>query len=142
MIGPAVALIDRLSYPHQTARGEIVGGSELAGERPRRGLESTEYVMPRHARHMVEMFPRIAHLRILRQWAGMLHPAPLELGPPESRRRPKGQVRPISQKTLYETVPNETAPNETAPRAKERRSNGSPDGHSFSFFPERNMKTH
>lgn len=76
MIVPAVALIDRLSYVHQTARGEIVGGAELVGERPKRGLESTEYVMPRYARYMVEMFPRIAHLRILRQWAGMLHPAP------------------------------------------------------------------
>ncbi len=76
MIGPAVALIDRLSYVHQTARGEIVGGSELAGESAKRGLISTEYVMPRYARHMVEMFPRIGSLRILRQWGGMIHPAP------------------------------------------------------------------
>ena len=32
--------------------------------------------MPRYARHMVEMFPPIASLRILRQWSGMIHPAP------------------------------------------------------------------
>ena len=75
LIGPAVALIDRLTYVHQTARGEIVGGSELAGESAKRGLVSTEYVMPRYARHMVEMFPRVASLRILRQWSGMIHPA-------------------------------------------------------------------
>lgn len=75
MIGPAVALMDRLSYVHQTARGEIVGGSELAGESAKRGLISTEYVMPRYARHMVEMFPRVGALRILRQWSGMIHPA-------------------------------------------------------------------
>ncbi len=76
LIGPAVALMDRLSYVHQSARGEIVGGTEIAGESAKRGLASTEYVMPRYARHMVEIFPQIAHLRILRQWAGMIHPAP------------------------------------------------------------------
>jgi sarcosine oxidase subunit beta len=76
MIGPAVALIDRLTYVHQTARGEIVGGSELAGESAKRNIISTEYVMPRYARHMVDMLPGIARMRILRQWGGMLHPAP------------------------------------------------------------------
>jgi sarcosine oxidase subunit beta len=76
MIYPAVALVDRLTYVHQTARGEIVGGSELAGESAKRNLKSTAYVMPRYARHMVEIFPQMAHLRILRQWAGMLNPAP------------------------------------------------------------------
>lgn len=76
MIGPVIALMDRLTYLHQTARGEIVGGTELAGESAKRGLESTEYVLPRFARHLVEIFPRTAKLRILRQWAGMLHPAP------------------------------------------------------------------
>ncbi len=76
MIEPAVALIDRLTYVHQTARGEIVGGAELAGERAKRGLISTEYVMPRYAQHMVEMFPQVAKLRILRQWGGMIHLTP------------------------------------------------------------------
>lgn len=76
LITPAVALIDRLTYLHQTTRGEIVGGSELAGESGKRNLVSTEYVMPRYARHMVEMFPQTADMRILRQWSGMIHPAP------------------------------------------------------------------
>jgi sarcosine oxidase subunit beta len=76
LIGPAIALVDRLSYLHQTARGEIVGGSELPGETAKRNIRSTAYVMPRYARHLVEMFPRTAGLRILRQWAGLLHPAP------------------------------------------------------------------
>lgn len=76
MIGPAIALVDRLSYLHQTARGEVVGGTEIAGEHPSQGLESTEYVLPAYARHLVEMFPRLGALRVLRQWGGMIHPAP------------------------------------------------------------------
>lgn len=76
LIGPAIVLLDRLSYLHQTARGEIVGGTEIPGESAKTGLVSTEYVMPRYARHLVQMFPRTANLRVLRQWSGMIHPAP------------------------------------------------------------------
>ncbi|MEZ5774234.1 MAG: FAD-dependent oxidoreductase [Hyphomicrobiaceae bacterium] len=76
LITQAIALIDRLTYLHQTARGEIVGGAELPGETAKRNIVSTEYVMPRYARHLVEMFPQVASLRIRRQWSGMLHPAP------------------------------------------------------------------
>ncbi len=76
IIGPAIALVDRLTYLHQTARGEVVGGAEIPGEKPSEGLESTEYVLPTYARHLVEMFPRLASLRVLRQWGGMIHPAP------------------------------------------------------------------
>lgn len=76
LIRQAIALMDRLTYLHQTARGEIVGGAELPGESPKRNIVSTEYVMPRYARHLVEMFPQTAALRIRRQWSGMLHPAP------------------------------------------------------------------
>jgi sarcosine oxidase subunit beta len=76
VIGPALALIDRLTYLHQTARGEIVGGSEMPGETAKRGLESTDYVMPTYARHVIEMFPALAGVRILRQWSGMIHMTP------------------------------------------------------------------
>ncbi len=76
VIRPAIALIDRLTYLYQTARGEIVGGSEMPGEKPKRGLESTDYVMPTFARHIIEIFPRLASIRILRQWSGMIHLAP------------------------------------------------------------------
>lgn len=76
LIYPAIALIDRLTYLHQTARGEIVGGSELPGERGKRDLKSTAYVLPRYAKHLLEMFPQLRDIRILRQWSGLLHPAP------------------------------------------------------------------
>lgn len=79
-IKPAMALIDRLTYLHQTARGEIVGGCEIPGQRAERGLQSTDRVLPLYARHLVEMFPALGNLRILRQWSGMFHPAP-DAGP-------------------------------------------------------------
>lgn len=76
LIYPAIALIDRMTYLHQTARGEIVGGCEIAGESAKDNIKSTAYVLPRYARSVVEMFPQATNLRILRQWSGMIHPAP------------------------------------------------------------------
>ncbi|MEI4262608.1 NAD(P)/FAD-dependent oxidoreductase [Roseovarius sp. D0-M9] len=76
LIYPAVALVDRMTYLHQTARGEIVGGSELPGESAKRNLKSTAYVLPRYAKHLLEMFPQLRNIRVLRQWSGYLHPAP------------------------------------------------------------------
>ncbi len=84
-LGPALAMLDRTVYMHQTARGEIVGGCEVenawaAGAT----LVSDLPVMANYARHLVEMIPSLAHQRILRQWAGHIHAtadfAPL-LGP-------------------------------------------------------------
>ncbi len=84
-LGPALAMLDRTVYMHQTARGEIVGGCEVenawaAGAT----LVSDLPVITQYARHLVEMIPSLAHQRILRQWAGHIHAtadfAPL-LGP-------------------------------------------------------------
>ncbi|MBX6323393.1 MAG: FAD-dependent oxidoreductase [Rhodospirillaceae bacterium] len=72
MIGPAIALIDSLAYFHQTARGEIVGGTEVP-ERPRMSLRVDLPVMAAMAKIYLEMFPRLAEVRILRHWAGTLH---------------------------------------------------------------------
>lgn len=72
LIGPALALIDSLAYFHQTARGEIVGGAEVP-ERPQTTLRSDVPSIAAMARIYVRMFPQLAELRILRQWAGMLH---------------------------------------------------------------------
>jgi sarcosine oxidase, subunit beta len=72
LIGPALALIDRLCYLHQTARGEVVGGTEVP-ERPRMSLNTDLPVMTATARVYLELFPQLAELRILRHWAGMLH---------------------------------------------------------------------
>ena len=84
VLGPALALLDRTVYMHQTARGEIVGGCEVPGDAAGATLASDLPVMAHYARHLVEMMPSLAELRILRQWAGLIHAsadfAPL-LGP-------------------------------------------------------------
>ena len=84
VLGPAVALLDRTVYVHQTARGEIVGGCEVHGDSAGATLVSDVPVMAHYARHIVELMPSLARLRILRQWAGVIHAsadfAPL-LGP-------------------------------------------------------------
>jgi sarcosine oxidase subunit beta len=72
LIGPALAIIDKLCYMHQTARGEIVGGIEVA-ERPHISLKTDLPVLTGTARAFIELFPQLAHLRILRHWAGLLH---------------------------------------------------------------------
>jgi heterotetrameric sarcosine oxidase beta subunit len=83
-LGPALAMLDRSVYMHQTARGEIVGGCELEGDVAGLTLASDLPVLAHYARHLVEMIPALASLRILRQWAGHIHAtadfAPL-LGP-------------------------------------------------------------
>jgi sarcosine oxidase subunit beta len=76
VIQPGVALIDRYTYLHQTGRGEIVGGAEIEGETPQRGLANTIPIMAAYARHVATMFPTLASVRILRHWTGMLHVTP------------------------------------------------------------------
>jgi sarcosine oxidase subunit beta len=84
VLGPALALLDRTVYVHQSGRGEVVGGCEVAGDSLGATLRSDLPVIAAYARHLVECMPRLANLRILRQWAGLLHAsadfAPL-LGP-------------------------------------------------------------
>ena len=72
LIGPALALIDSLAYFHQTGRGEVVGGTEVP-ETPQHTLRADVPVMASIARVYTRMFPQLAEVRILRQWAGMLH---------------------------------------------------------------------
>jgi len=83
-LGPALAMLDRTVYLHQTARGEIVGGCEVDGDVAGLTLASDLPVLAHYARHLVAMMPSLAGLRILRQWAGHIHAtsdfAPL-LGP-------------------------------------------------------------
>lgn len=75
ILRPAIALPDRLCYLHQTARGEIVGGSEVP-ERPQDTLSTDLPVMALTAKIYAEMFPAFSQLRILRHWAGMLLATP------------------------------------------------------------------
>ncbi|MEX0807208.1 MAG: FAD-binding oxidoreductase [Dongiaceae bacterium] len=80
VLGPALALLDRSVYVHQTGRGEIVGGCEVAGDMLGATLRSDMPVLAAYARHLVETMPVLASLRILRQWAGLLH-ASADFGP-------------------------------------------------------------
>lgn len=73
IIDPGIALIDRATYLHQTGRGEIVGGCEVAGDKPRMTLASDLPVMAHTARHFTTMFPSLGAARVLRQWAGQVH---------------------------------------------------------------------
>lgn len=75
ILRPAIALPDRLCYLHQTARGEVMGGSEVP-ERPQNSLATDLPVMSLTAAIYTEMFPAFAQLRILRHWAGMLLATP------------------------------------------------------------------
>jgi sarcosine oxidase subunit beta len=68
----AVALPDRLCYLHQTARGEVVGGAHVA-ERPQVTLRTDAAALAATASAFAEAVPCLARLRILRQWAGLLH---------------------------------------------------------------------
>lgn len=79
LIGPALSLQDRLCYLHQTARGEVVGGAEVA-ERPHDTLRSDPPTMAATAAAYLAMFPRLGELRILRHWAGIIHVSP-DFGP-------------------------------------------------------------
>jgi sarcosine oxidase subunit beta len=72
LIGPAIALLDRLCYLHQTPRGEVVGGAEVP-ERPQNTLNADVPVMSATAKAYLEMFPQLGEVRILRQWAGIVH---------------------------------------------------------------------
>ncbi|MDP2738752.1 MAG: FAD-binding oxidoreductase [Pseudorhodobacter sp.] len=80
LIGPAVAALDSLAYFHQTARGEIVGGTEVPGEKVKRSLQADMPVLANTARVYMRLFPQLADVRILRHWAGMIHATP-DFGP-------------------------------------------------------------
>lgn len=79
VLRPGVAFIDRLCYVSQTARGEVVGGAEVP-ERPQNTLASDLPCLAATARVYAEMLPRLSALRVLRQWAGVIH-ATADFGP-------------------------------------------------------------
>ncbi len=79
VLRPGLALIDRLCYVAQTARGEIIGGAEIP-ERPKHSLACDLPAMVATAKVYRDMLPSLARLRILRHWAGMIHATP-DFGP-------------------------------------------------------------
>ena len=79
VLQPGLALIDRLCYVAQTARGEIIGGAEIP-ERPKHSLACDLPAMTATAKVYRDLLPALAQLRILRHWAGMIHATP-DFGP-------------------------------------------------------------
>jgi sarcosine oxidase, subunit beta len=62
-------------YVHQTTRGELVAGTEVEPYPTYRGTSTLTFVETA-ARHLVEMFPAVRHVGILRQWTGLCDVTP------------------------------------------------------------------
>jgi sarcosine oxidase subunit beta len=71
-----LASLDLLGYMHQTTRGEFVGGTESTEPQPCMKLRSTLVCLRAMAAKFVTLFPGLAGVRVMRQWAGLLHQAP------------------------------------------------------------------
>ena len=61
-----------LAYCHQTTRGEFVGGTEPDVPRATASLKATLAGARDMARKFVRLFPALAGVRVMRQWAGLV----------------------------------------------------------------------
>jgi sarcosine oxidase subunit beta len=73
---PAVSSPHTLSYMHQSTRGEFVGGAEVKDLGPSKSLKSTRVAIQDMAGKFVSLFPGLAGVRLMRQWAGIVDMAP------------------------------------------------------------------
>jgi len=71
-----VSLPDKYMYMHQTTRGEFVGGSDRELKTPTRRLASTFDGMRDMAVKYTRLFPALAGVRLMRQWAGIVAKTP------------------------------------------------------------------
>ena len=69
-LGPLVTMMGSGLYFSQSMRGEIVGGMGDPAEPT--GLDQTSSLrfLARYARALVDLVPRLGHVKLLRQWAG------------------------------------------------------------------------
>lgn len=72
----AVASPNTLSYMHQTTRGEFVGGAEVENLTPSISIRSTLTATRDMASKFVRLFPGLAGVRMMRQWAGLIDMSP------------------------------------------------------------------
>ena len=77
---PSLAMLEPLAYCHQTARGELVGGSEIPENDESDSLNVTFRQIVDIATKFVRMMPVVAGLRVVRQWAGIVSQTP-DIGP-------------------------------------------------------------
>lgn len=75
-LGCALAVPHLLGYAHQTARGEFVGGTELARADQTSSLNTTLHMLRDMATKWVRLFPSLAGVRVLRSWSGTVSQAP------------------------------------------------------------------
>jgi sarcosine oxidase subunit beta len=70
-LGPMVSVLDTGLYFSQSLRGELVGGITLHEPRTDQvDLSSSVGFLAAMARGMLEVMPRLGHLKVVRQWAG------------------------------------------------------------------------
>jgi heterotetrameric sarcosine oxidase beta subunit len=61
-----------LSYMHQSTRGEFVGGAEVENLAPSASIRSSCAAIRDMAAKFVRLFPGLAGVRLMRQWAGIV----------------------------------------------------------------------
>ena len=69
-LGPLVSVLDSGLYFSQSMRGEIVGGMGDPREAPDLNAGSTFQFLTRFSQAITEQLPRLARVKVLRQWAG------------------------------------------------------------------------
>ena len=71
-----VSVPSTLCYMHQSTRGEFVGGGEKEDHLPcvsmKNSLETTRSIAAKYVR----LFPRLAGVKLMRQWAGIISVTP------------------------------------------------------------------
>ena len=72
---PGLSCPGLLAYCHQTTRGEFVGGTEPAVARESSSLKATIAGGRDMARKFTTLFPALAGVRVMRQWAGLVSQA-------------------------------------------------------------------
>jgi sarcosine oxidase subunit beta len=75
-LGPLVATLDSGLYFSQTQRGEIVGGMGDPAEPPGLDQGSTLRFLARFSRAATALVPRLAGVKVIRQWAGLYDVTP------------------------------------------------------------------
>jgi sarcosine oxidase subunit beta len=75
-LGPLVATLGTGLYFSQTQRGEVVGGMGDPGEPAGTGQGSTLRFLARFSRAATALVPRLAGVKVIRQWAGLYDVTP------------------------------------------------------------------
>lgn len=72
----AVSAPGILCYMHQSSRGEFIGGAEKDDFKPTISMKNSLGTTCAIARKYVRLFPRLAGVRMMRQWTGLISATP------------------------------------------------------------------